>query len=92
MIELTSKQIQELKNYDKDPQLMCWEDLDLKNLSDAELRQAKKTIINQLKAEARVYERVVMRLRASRNVFEAEIKKQLESNKHDRWYKEVMGE
>ena len=90
MTELTNKQIQLIKEVSSYVQV---EDvLDLRNLSDAELKKAKKTIINQLKDEAKAYERVIMNLRASRNKFERAIKDQLESNKHDRWYKEAMGE
>ncbi len=79
MTELTNKQIQLIKEVSSYVQV---EDvLDLRNLSDAELKKAKKTIINQLKEEAKAYEKVVMNLRASRTKFEYAIKDQLERNK-----------
>ena len=82
MTELRNKQIQQIKDVCGSVQV---EDvLDLRNLSDAELKKAKKTIINQLKEEAKAYEKVVMNLRASRNMFEYAIKDQLEKNRTKR--------
>ncbi len=82
MTELTNKQIQLIKEVTSYVQV---EDvLDLRNLSDAELKKAKKTIINQLKEEAKAYEKVVMNLRASRTKFEYAIKDQLQKNRTKR--------
>ena len=79
MTKLTNKQIQLMKEVSSFVQV---EDvLDVRNLSDAELKKAKKTIISQLKDEAKYYERIITNLRASRNRFVYAIEDQLAKNR-----------
>ena len=82
MTKLTNKQIQLMKEVSSFVQV---EDvLDVRNLSDAELKKAKKTIISQLKDEAKYYERIITNLRASRNMFVYAIEDQLAKNRTKR--------
>ena len=82
MTKLTNKQIQLMKEVSSFVQV---EDvLDVRNLSDAELKKAKKTIISQLKDEANYYERIITNLRASRNRFVYAIEDQLAKNRTKR--------
>ena len=82
MTKLTNKQIQLMKEVSSFVQV---EDvLDVRNLSDAELKKAKKTIISQLKDEAKYYERIITNLRASRNRIVYAIEDQLAKNRTKR--------
>ena len=82
MTKLTNKQIQLMKEVSSFVQV---EDvLDVRNLSDAELKKAKKTIISQLKDEAKYYERIITNLRVSRNRFVYAIEDQLAKNRTKR--------
>ena len=49
-----------------------------------QLLKSKKTIISQLKDEAKYYERIITNLRASRNRFVYAIEDQLEKNRTKR--------